>query len=190
LGIIPVLTERIIEKYDNSITLEKPSKRRPRQKGNGFIKHLPKLAKNLVDDDVDILVAVVDADVKYGSERRKLLSEVKEKCSGDNIALCIADGLAINALEAWLLADENALFKIYDGSLPPQKTKDPEKETNPKEVLSKIILKLTEGIESSYTSRANELANEIDLQILKDRCGSFGAFATNIINCLKKLKRD
>lgn len=65
------------------------------------------------DDGVDIAVAVVDTDNTLIGERGRLLQAAKARCTELGIATCIADGLAVRALEAWLLADEATVFRAY-----------------------------------------------------------------------------
>lgn len=188
--VIPCLTRRLIAERFPQIALDEDSIRRPRKRGHGFISELPTFARQLCDDGVDILVAVVDTDNTLLSERRDLLKAAKERCRDWQIAICIAEGLAVRALEAWLLADEAAIFGVFDGD----KKKvihfpAPEKEPDPKSALNRIVRTLTKGREVTFASFSQELAEAIRLSLLCQRCPQFNEFAKHLLDCIKEWQR-
>jgi hypothetical protein len=172
------------------VTLAKDSVRRPRKRGHGFISELPTFARHLQNDGVDIVVAVVDTDNTLVSTRRKLLRQAKTRCTKQGIAVCIAEGLAVRTLEAWLLADEAALFKVFDGDRTQVSFPAPEKEPAPKSTLNRIVRILTEGREVTFAPFGTELAEAISLSVLRQKCRHFDEFARNLINCVKEWQRS
>jgi len=187
--VIPCLAQRLISEYDPQIILATNSVLRPRKRGHGFIQELPTFASQLRDDSVDILVAVVDTDNTQIGERRRLLQEAKRRCAELGLAVCIADGLAVRSLEAWLLADEAAAFAVFDGERSNVLFPSPEQDPTPKATLNRIVRTLTSGQEVSFAPFAGELAQEIRLATLRQRCSHFDEFARNLINCVKEWQR-
>ena len=98
--VIPCLARRVVTEEFPTVVLAEDSVLRPRKRGHGFIQELPTFARQLRDDGVDIVVAVVDTDDTQVNERLRLLREVKERCSELGLAVCIAEGLAVRSLEA------------------------------------------------------------------------------------------
>jgi hypothetical protein len=135
------------------------------------------------------MVAVVDTDDRQVSERRRLLREAKERCSHLRIPLCLAEGLAVRQLEAWLLADELAIFRVFDGDRAGVAFPNPEQEPDPKATLNHIVRTLTDGREVTFVPFADELAAAIRLAVLSQRCPHFDEFARNLINCVREWQR-
>ena len=187
--VIPCLAQRLISEYDPQIILATNSVLRPRKRGHGFIQELSTFASQLRDDRVDIVVAVVDTDNTQIGERRRLLQEAKRRCADLGLAVCIADGLAVRSLEAWLLADEAAAFAVFDGERSNVLFPYPEQDPTPKATLNRIVRTLTDGQEVSFAPFAGELAQEIRLATLRQRCPHFDEFARNLINCVKEWQR-
>ncbi len=187
--VIPCLARRVIAESFPEVQLAEDLQLHPSKRGHGFISELPIFARLLQDEGADILVAVVDTDDALIADRRKLLQEAKEKCIAAQIPICIADGLAVRALEAWLLADEAAVFKVYDGDQAAVKFPTPEQEPEPKGVLNQMVRVLTEGREVTFVTSAAELAEAIRLPLLRQRCGQFDEFARNLTNCVKEWQR-
>jgi hypothetical protein len=187
--IIPSLTRRVIQEYAPNTSFQPDSILRPRKRGHGFVQELPTFARQLLDDNVDIIVAVVDTDNTRVNERRQLIQLAKVRRQEIGIVACIADGLAVHALEAWLLADESAIFATFDGNRQGVQFPNPEREPSPKTTLNHIVQELTEGQEVSFVPFASELSGQIQLQILRQRCSYFDEFARNVINCVRELER-
>ncbi len=183
------LARRIVRDHFPDDALADDSLLRPRKRGHGFIKELPAFVQQLRDDGVDIAVAVVDTDDTLIGERGRLLQEAKARCMELGVATCIADGLAVRAVEAWLLADEAAIFRILDGDRASVTFPAPEQEPIPKATLNQIVRTLTAGREVSFVSFADELAEMIDLHTLRQKCRHFDDFARNLINCVRQWQR-
>ncbi len=187
--VIPRLARRVVAEAFPQVPLAEDSLLRPRKRGHGFISELPTFARQLQDEGADILVAVVDTDDALIADRRKLLQEGKSRCADLQIPVCLAEGLAVRKLEAWLLADEAAIFKVFDGDQSAVTFPSPEQEPDPKGVLNYIVRVLTEGREITFASFAVELTEAIRLPLLRQRCGHFDEFARNLTNCVKEWQR-
>ena len=187
--VIPQLVRRVIIDAFPAIELASDAVLRPPKRGHGFIRDLPIFARQLHQNGVNVAVAVIDTDNVLISERRKLLSDAKSRCSELNLPLCIADGLAVRAVEAWLLADERAIFQIFDGDRTSVTFPPPEQEPTPKARLNQVVRTLTEGRELSFVSYAEELASTIRLSTLRQKCGHFDDLARNVTNCVREWQR-
>jgi len=187
--VIPCLARRVVVEYAPQVVWAEDSILRPRKRGHGFIRELPAFAQQLRDDGVDIVVAVVDTDSTQISERRRLLREAKEHCVELGVAVCIAEGLAVRSLEAWLLADEAAVFEVFDGDRSSMTFPSPEHDPMPKVTLNRIVRALTEGREVTFASFADELAQAVRLPVLCQKCSHFDEFAHNLINCVRERQR-
>lgn len=184
--VVPRLVRRTVRAHFPDVVLAADSVLRPRKRGHGFIKELPAFIRQLRDDGVDIAVAVVDTDNTLIGERGRLLQAAKARCTELGIATCIADGLAVRALEAWLLADEATVFSVFDGDRASILFPSPERDPLPKNTLNQIVRTLTDGREVSFVSFADKLADEIDLPTLRRKCPHFEDFADNLITCVRQ----
>ncbi|KAF0107305.1 MAG: hypothetical protein FD146_1783 [Anaerolineaceae bacterium] len=187
--VIPNLTRRVIQSYAPDTVFLPESTLRPRKRGHGFVQELHTFARQLQDDKVDMIVAVVDTDNTRVNERGRLIQEAQQRCMSNGIATCIAAGLAVHALEAWLLADELALFNVFDGDRQAVQFPSVELELSPKAAINRIVQELTHGQEVSFVPFAADLVENIRLQILRQRCPHFDDFARNVTNCFRHLER-
>jgi len=186
--VIPILVRRLVAEIYPAIVLSSPTTLRPREHGHGFIKRLPILARQMQGEGVHILVAVVDANDRFVSERRRLLQEAQEQCRGQ-VSLCLATGLAVHALEAWLL-DSEALFAVFDGrraDLPSWPS--PDRVDNPKATLNQAVRALTGGRELGFSSFADDLAQAVRLNALRRNCTAFQDFVESLSACIREWER-
>ena len=186
--ILPVLTRRLLKSEFPQLSLASDSILRPRKRGHGFINELPTFATQLRLDGCDLLVAVVDSDNTRASERLNLLKAAKTKCEVRNIALCIAEGVAVHAVEAWLLADGEALHAVFGGERALCEHHSPETIDEPKTHLNTLVRQLSEGVEVSFASYSEDIANKVRLNLLRRRCPHFDVLAQNILNCARTLQ--
>jgi uncharacterized protein DUF4276 len=143
-----------------------------RRKHGGFAEKLKLALRELSHRECDALAYVVDGDRER--DRDKRLREVRDKVSQGK--LC-AVGVAIRAIEAWLLADETAVNSAFGGQTP-KTTKDPEEISDPKESLRQW---LDAAGQSNYSLAYAELARHLRIEILEKRCPrGFGTFADEI----------
>jgi hypothetical protein len=188
--VIPLLSRRVVQQTFPNINVASDSILRPRKRGHGFVRDLPIFARQLREDDVDVVIAVVDTDDTRIGERLKLLREAKDQCEQLKIAVCIAEGLAVRSVEAWLLADSQAIFQIFDGDQASVSFPAPENDPAPKHTLNDIVRTLTDGREVSFVPFADVLTANIQLNILRRRCKYFDEFARNLTNCVKEWQRS
>ncbi len=187
--VIPLLSLRVVGQTFPDVAIAPNSILRPRKRGHGFVRDLPIFARQLREDDVDIVIAVVDTDDTRIGERLGLLREAKERCEQLNIAVCIAEGLAVRSVEAWLLADSKAIFRVFDGDQASVSFPAPENDPAPKRTLNDIVRTLTDGREVTFVPFAEELTAGIQLSVLRRRCKHFDEFARNLTNCVKEWQR-
>ena len=187
--VIPRLSRRLIRECYPEIRLGDDAVLRPRKRGHGFVKEMPSFVKQLGVDGIDIVVAVVDTDRTLINERLQLLREAKERCMEMGVAVCIAEGLAVRALEAWLLADERAIFSVFDGERASVSFHAPEEDPDPKNTLNAIVRKLTAGREVSFATYVGDLADAIELKRLRRKCQHFRGFESNLISCVRQWQR-
>lgn len=187
--IIPLLSRRVVQDTFPDVTIAPDSILRPRKRGHGFVRELPILARQLREDNVDVVIAVVDTDDTRINERLKLLREAKDQCVQTRIAVCIAEGLAVRSVEAWLLADSQAIFTVFDGDRASVSFPAPENDPSPKRTLNDIVRTLTAGREVTFVPFADVLAADIRLNVLRRYCNHFDKFARNLTNCVKEWQR-
>ena len=182
--ILPVLTRRVIAEQFPNLQLQENTVIRPRKTGHGFITELPTFALTLRATGCDLLVAVVDSDAPKAADRLNRLREAKTKCSERGVSLCIAEGVAIRAIEAWLLADDGALCEIFGGERAKWVHSNPENLEAPKVTLNTLVRQQSGGNEVSFASYAGDIATQMDIALLRRRCPSFDQLARNTINCV------
>lgn len=132
--------------------------------------------------NIELIVVLIDNDREKKNKRLKRLIEKcrKSKCNYD----FIAPGVAVEALEAWLLADESALSKVAKKTIPCQPS--PENIQKPDEVLKQITQSSSIGI--PYHEVLRGIASELDLNIVLRRCKSFKNFHSFYSLRLKRFK--
>ncbi len=188
--IVPRMARRVIAALCPAPELSPDSTLRPRERGHGFVKKLPMFAQQMREDGVDIVVAVVDTDNTWIGERRQLLRDAKSKCKQSS-AVCLADGLAVRKLEAWLLSDRKALLNVFGGGRGGKVDvpDNPEEDPDPKGTLNRIVRVLTDGREISFVPSAEKLADAICLDLLRKKCPHFDDFAKTLLDCVRERQR-
>lgn len=120
--------------------------------------------------NVNIIVILVDNDRQKKQRRFKELQKICKgtHCNYDLIAM----GVAVEALEAWLLADENALSKLTNRTISAQQ--NPENIQRPDVVLKEITQYHSIGM--PYFEILQRIVIELNLDIVLRRCKSFKNF--------------
>ncbi len=120
--------------------------------------------------NIELIVILIDNDREERNERLKALTV---KCRNSNCNYdFIVIGIAVEALEAWLLADEYALSKIADRVIPRQP--NPEDINKPDEILKQVIQFSIMG--KPYHEVLRGIVSELNLDIVLERCKSFKIF--------------
>ena len=185
--ILPVLTRRLIAEEFPDLLLQNDTVIRPRKTGHGFISELPTFAATIRAAGCDMLVAVVDSDTLRASQRLQRLRDAKAVCEG-KVPICVAEGVAVRAIESWLLADDAALHATFGGDRHKWVFPNPENLDMPKTMLNTLVRQQSGGSEVSFASYAGDVAARIDIELLRRRCSSFDRLARNIINCVRQWK--
>lgn len=140
-----------------------------------------------VGREAKAIVAVSDRDGKENSDRIEGLNEGREYVARSRKPCAV--GVAIETIEAWLLADEQALREGLENPAI-SRQKDPESLTSrdetsansPKGCLNQLIDESQEGAASSdYPELYAAIARAIDLDVLIKRCPEgFVPFAAQV----------
>lgn len=186
-GVIPILVLRVLAcaRCQPSLRLAAKSRFLRRMHGRGFAR---KVKAAMVDAVRDRAIAVVVVADRGGERNRKRLEEMKkgrDDAAQDGINVPAALGLAVEELEAWLLADETAISATTGmtlaGALP-----DPESDNNPKSTLSRLYSQATARKDRWRLHEA--IADGIDLDSLARRCPrGFSPFQQEILERLSHL---
>lgn len=123
------------------------------------------------DQDLDGIAIAIDRDGLANSNRRRLLEQGREDAQqhGCRLASRTAIGVMVEMLEAWLLADSQAISQVCSlhGAF-----SDPETYRDPKRELNALIGEHRLDVATTYDS----IARRINLQVLRQRCPAFDDF--------------
>ncbi|MFQ5859136.1 MAG: DUF4276 family protein [Anaerolineae bacterium] len=191
--VVPILLRRLAEEtLGETVTVEQlPPPPGRLRRGHGLIASLPADAEVLRELEAEIIVAIVDTDNTRVMECLTTLRDARDRVQPS--PLCFALGVAVRSIEAWLLADEQAIRAALiddtygDQAVPRQPA--PETLPDPKTHLNNLISDLTDGIEPGVDPFAEAIAEHIDLQALRDRCPRFDGLATEFVNCVRRVLR-
>lgn len=194
IGTIPLFVERIVcEKVGRHIPLSEMSipmtlphvrvkKRIPGL--HGFAQKVIEAAKIAASQNMDGIVVVVDSLGEAPGVRYKALQQGKDHVTdGTRIAI----GVAVQEMEAWLLADLKALQGGMSEEAPAQLEKPPEEIRDPKQYFRKLYIEYCIRMESqnktplSLAEMRGHVAMHADPKTLAINCPKgFGRFQENI----------
>ena len=120
--------------------------------------------------------------VKEKAKEKARALEEKLKKARDQQATSIpsAVGVAIKTIEAWLLADETAIAKAFSSETP-STTKNPEKLSDPKQILQGRLDKI--DVWANYSEMYADLAGNTRIEVLRKRCpNGFAPFETELLS--------
>ncbi|MGH2627836.1 MAG: hypothetical protein ACRDHY_14435, partial [Anaerolineales bacterium] len=141
-------------------------------KGKGYFKLAVRWILTAQKWGYDALVLVLDQDRRPG--RR---AEVNRAQDYEGSPLPRALGVAIEAFDAWILADEEALAQVL--GFPVERQPDPEKLPDPKAVCTHLLQQ--GGCSLSQSQMYAEVARRVDFKTLEDRCRrGFAPFAERL----------
>ena len=171
---IQILIERILG-VAGRIEPWTPPKRRG---GAGpILKRMYAYLRQAAREGAQAAVVLVDADTK-GQRRLNRLELRRRKLVAKNVALGLrtAIGVAVEKLEAWLLADEMALCRVLGLPNPPEPMKRPEElkgmrggADDAKTVLGEYLAKDQRG-PRSFLEHARAIVAEMDLDEVARKC--------------------
>ena len=151
-----------------------------RQCGNAF--QLMKKFPGFLEDfrhvnhglPVDKAIVIRDADHKNPTE---LIVSMESRISGRSYPFPRRLLVIVEEMEAWLLADEEAIFSVTGRRQP--RIRDPEKLADPKERLRRIL----SHVRIAYTGEvARKIAAATRPDILAARCPSFKTFQEAVLS--------
>lgn len=132
-------------------------------------------------DPVDMAIVILDAD---GKEPSEVEAKMRAKIQGRNypFRLNVCLYAVPQAMDAWLLADVNAIAAVVQGRGGKRVTRshdDPEGLLDPKVWFRKLLT----DHNAAYTAElCREIAQKTDLQVLSERCRRFRVFA-ELVDC-------
>ena len=141
-------------------------------KGQGYFKKAIRWLKEAESRGADILIFLIDEDGK-----RERINQIQGAQDSNLSPLPRAMGVAIRTFDAWMLADEKALSRVFGCKIDRQA--DPETIRDPKEICKKLLEKSKTGI--SQREMYASVSRNMDLDVLCNRCPSgFKPFAENV----------
>lgn len=129
---------------------------------------------------VDKAIVIRDA---HGKDPEKLKEKMKSKIANRNYPFKVKFIIIVQELEAWLLADEEAISRITQSRTGKRVSRINEplgSISQPKELLYKV---LSEAHVPYTDVVAQEIARESDLDKIEYRCPGFREFRQAIIDC-------
>ncbi|MGB9629710.1 MAG: DUF4276 family protein [Thermodesulfobacteriota bacterium] len=125
---------------------------------------------------VDKAIVICDA---HGKDPEEIKNKMRGKISGRNYPFEVKFIVIVQELEAWMLADEEAISKITQKPIVRIKG-DIESINDPKEKLKEILSQS----KISYTpSVVSNIAKEMNLDKIHYRCPSFRGFFQEVKDC-------
>jgi hypothetical protein len=180
--VIPAFAQRVATAEFTDLQLSVAS-RFGRKRGFGFISELGDVLRALDNDGVPLCVAVVDAN---GDESRRLKSLREAVARVQPLAVTCVTGVAVRALEAWLLADEQAIGAALMERPAVPRQPEPRSIRDPKAALQELIGSCTGGVEFFTDAIGRNIAQAADLSVVRKRCHDFDEFYREFANCLRQ----
>ncbi len=163
----PDLTDLTFDRLANSKIHVHPGK------GKAYFKKAVRWMLEARKRGYDAIILLVDRD---GVPTR--CTEIAD--AQNHTAQCLiprALGVPVEAFDAWMLADEQAISKVLAVTVPKQS--DPEKLAHPKEHMGKLLAEL--GLHWGGAEMYARIAAELDISHLARRCPEgFAAFAERV----------
>ena len=186
-GVVPILVLRSLAeaKRARRFSFRASSRSRRRSHKGGYGKQVLMAITDAVHDKASAVVVVTDRDGESNQSRLTEMVRGRELAESKGLVCPTALGLAIEELEAWLLADEMAIASAT-GKRPDRLLPDPEADDNPKATLQTYLPKISDAQEGPWPYEA--IAEVIDLETLKKRCPKgFGPFYDEVTKNLSHL---
>ncbi len=141
-------------------------------KGQGYLKRCVRWMLEAEKRGFDAIVLLMDRD-RIDSR----IPEVNAAQASTLASIRRALGVAVESIEAWMLADQVALSKVFGNTV--QRQPDPESMTNPKEAFRQLFQ--TTQREGSVSEHYAKICAVTDLAMLKERCPrGFTPFAERV----------
>lgn len=174
MEVIATLVERLLNLPAPMTRLARTS---PQRGFGGVLANLARDLRDLERRGAELIVVVTDNDRDPPNKRPKELRGQVRRAGG---SVPVIVGVAVQSLEAWLLADEQAIAQAVGAPNLPRQP-DPETIDDAKTHFSELIgpfLAQSPDLKESYWAK---IAEDIDLQQVKKRCRSFQRFAQDLV---------
>ncbi len=184
-GAIPVLVLRALREAapPAAVEIEAITARPRRMHGRGFSAKVRVAMADAEARGLDGVVFVIDQD--GCPERAQELREGRSKGEREGLAVPTAVGVAVEMLEAWLLADEAALSRVL-GVVRPGSLPQPESLSDPKSKLKE--LDEHDRFDGDAVARGEAIAETADLEVLCKRCPKgFEPFRGEVVRRLGRI---
>jgi hypothetical protein len=178
MEVVANLVERLLNLPSS---VERPRKRSLQRGFSGVLRNLGADLRDLARREAELIVIITDNDRQPPSERPKALRAQTRKAS---VSVPVVIGVAVQSLEAWLLADEQAIAQAVGAPNLPRQP-DPETIDDAKTHFQELIgpyLSQNPDLEAAYWE---QIAKSLDLQKVKKRCRSFQRFAQDLGKSVK-----
>lgn len=143
-------------------------------RGHGFRRKIKQAIKEAeADGDVDMLVVLVDRDKPDYKSRIDELRAGIEEMTQKVIASHTVAGMAIEELEAWLIADHNLLTTTFGAAKGVPK---PESQRDPKSEFIGVLREAGIGHLEGY----DRAAREMNFEIVAGKCKAFKQFTADV----------
>lgn len=186
-GVIPILVLRSVAEASGApgLSLRGKSVFLPRMHVKGFARKVKAAITTAAFEKASAIVVVVD---RGGEKNRGRLAELRkgrEDAVADGLLCPAALGLAIEELEAWLLADEVTLSSVTAQKIAGV-IGEPEAQADPKSILAGYCHGRADGLREGRLH--DEIALKLDLGKLRKRCPKgFGPFYDEVTKNLSHL---
>ena len=166
-GAIPIFVLRILSEECSRPQLDVFPVRPARLHKRGLARKVKAAMADAEAKCLDGVVFVIDRDGPGNKQRLDELRKGRNEGKKDGLSVPTTVGVAVEMLEAWLLADEHALAealrKKLSGGLPdPEGMKDPKAELN--------RLDADDAFEGDAVQRAETIATTASLDKVSERC--------------------
>jgi hypothetical protein len=174
--LLKTLVERILGAEGNIQALQ--DKALPYLAGNPagrLCRQAAVFVRECVREGAEAAVVLVDRDRTRGTRRLRDLTAQRQKLRERNLSIPFAVGVAVETIEAWLLADEMALCDVLGLPNPSEPMPSPETwcgkpgtPDHPKSVLGEYLSQAADGV-VSFRDRAIAIAERANLDVVAAR---------------------
>lgn len=184
-GVLTTFVKRLLQETQVDEVVTRPW-REIRTRGSGYDHKMEAAIQLAYREGFDAVIGVTDRDSRPQERRLERMTEGRDRASA-TLGVAGAVGLAIEKIEAWLLADEKALRKATgDNSIQRQPapeslaSRDKQSENNAKYRLQQLIAKARPA-DANLSKVYADIALAADLGTVAKRCPKgFAPFADDV----------
>lgn len=153
---------------------------RPHHGYSNLVRFLSQSIRELLLGGINFIVVIADNDRRRPSER---INELRQACNVvaiDQNLLVV--GIAVQALEAWLLADESAISRVINERV--SAVQNPRRIKYPDRKLKEITSYHSRGLQ--YFDLLKRIVEQLNIDLAARRCRSFRRFRQEYNNKFPK----